>query len=217
MNESEDLDRWVFDQYFKFQSLSHEEELNDLHNQCNLEPSCIKPVLHLRKPYKIHVCSRTRSVGIRFYDIIKEGVQEHPLITLTDHPKEADYIIISVVSSELDKSKICWKGKDKKIIVLDSLDNHEVARGVKKLLNTKVIFKRSFFNRFMGDIIEPVNLNFEIDDKSNVPVYPLNYPIPNGYLTKTVPLLSNRPLDLLCTLRNNIHQPFRTLTIDNMR
>jgi len=196
----------IINQDFLYQSKDYRKSL---HKECSSKTGCIDPVLHLRKEYRVFLCPNTTFTGVRFYTLLEEGLRDHPLIERVESVEEADYVIMSSISSRILHCPICWE-KSKKLILIDPGDIPDIRKEVMEL-SPLAIFKRSFFRKISGRVglpTEPL--------KGEIPIFPLTFSIPDEYLTNVVPRLKKRHIDAACTLRIKNKQVMRQNSHINM-
>lgn len=162
--------------------------------KCNNQTACIQPKLQLIKKFDVYYCSHTGH-GVRFYFLVKEGLLLHPNIRFVSTPNDADVIVYLPESAPWHKTECNKPEYASKTLVLDEGDGQELFQIDKNWL---LYFKRSYVKRRNG-LFKGYMHYLEHPN-----VLPMTYTIAEAYVKSVFPLIADRDLDIVCTLRGSV-------------
>jgi hypothetical protein len=182
------------------------QQLAALH--CPNQSKCIVPALQLAVKLKIYYCKHPVRQGVRFWNLIYEGLLMHPNVELLDQSEmhTADFVVYLPGSAPWHRTECANVSLARNMIVVDEFDFHnlyyprpsdeEVIAEYGSLQWYFMYYKRSFIKRKNGTF-----LGFPHFDKSTPEVYPLTYALAEAY---TSPQFNfQREIEILCTLRGS--------------
>lgn len=169
--------------------------------KCPNQTKCIQPALQLQYKFNVYYCKHVSQGGIRFYFLIREGLLLHPGINLVDDPEKADYIVYLPESAHWSISECARPEYFPRLVVMDETDGPELFSPPEAPSNTNwymLYFKRSFVRR-RGGVFKSYMPYLEKQPY----VLPMTYSIAEAYVRPSFARMSERPTDILCTLRDD--------------
>ena len=175
---------------------------------CKGQSKCIVPALQLAAKLKIYYCKHPVRQGVRFWNLIHEGLLMHPNVELLDEANmnAADFLIYLPGSAPWHRTECANASFARNMIVVDEFDFHnlyyprpsdeEVIAEYGSLQWYFMYYKRSFIKRKNGTF-----LSFPHFDKRTPEVYPLTYALAEAYTSDTFNF--QREIEILCTLRGS--------------
>jgi hypothetical protein len=170
--------------------------------KCKNQTQCITPYLQLKRSFNVYFCKHIGH-GVRFYFLVREGLLLHPRINLVSNPNDAEVIVYLPESANWAKSECSKPEYVNKTLVLDEGDGpqlFDIGPSNSKFL---LMFKRSYVRRSNGIFQGYMNYVHSTE------VLPMTYTIIEAYVREIFSLLSNRDLEILCTLRGSRQDPVR--------
>jgi hypothetical protein len=140
---------------------------------------------------------------VRFFFLVKEGLLQHPKITLVSTPEVAEVIVYLPESAAWSKSECNRPEFHSRLLVLDEGDGPQLFEsdsGKSQLL----MFKRSYVRRSNGIFSSYMGYVKRMD------VLPMSYTIADAYVSNTFTRQANRDIEILCTLRPSKADSART-------
>ena len=167
------------------------------------QSQAIIPALQLKHTFTVYFCKHLGH-GVRFFYLSREGLLLHPRITLVSNPDTADVIVYLPVSSPWHKTECNKPYYKNKTIILDEGDGSQLFNDENnEKIDWLLYFKRSYVRRdngiFKGYLGYLTNSN----------VFPMTYTLAEAYLRLIYNDMSQRNLDIVCTLRGSKHDPTR--------
>jgi len=172
--------------------------------KCDNQTRCIQPYLQLKRTFDVYFCKHVGH-GVRFYFLAREGLLLHPNVRLVSDPYKAEVIVYLPVSADWDKTECNKKEFKSKTVVLDEGDWPSLFEpdGPNSKEQWLLYFKRSYvqrksgiFKQYMGYLQRP-------------DILPMTYTIAEAYVRNSFPLVKERELDIVSTLRGSNADPVR--------
>jgi len=174
--------------------------------RCPNQSKCIVPALQLAVKLRVYYCKHPVRQGVRFWNLIREGLLMHPNVELVDEvdAPAADFVVYLPGSAPWHRTECANVSLAGKMIVLDEFDFHnlyyprpsdeEVIQTYGSLQWYFMYYKRSFVRRKHGRFLGYPH--FKLPD-----VYPMTYALAEAYTQHQFNF--QREIDILCTLRGS--------------
>jgi hypothetical protein len=182
---------------------------------------CVSAEVQLKGVWNVHILPPDRPLyhghnrGIRFYQLIDQGLRLHPGVHLVDHTEAADLVFLLPTRTkhvpfmdpatnkpvDTEASKLARQ----KLVILDEGDGSGHIRQVKNG-NYLAYFKRSWVNKENGTY-SGKSSRFAHN------YFPMSYSISDNYTDGLLRAI-DRPYSIVSTLRRNPKQPARGRVLD---